>query len=331
MLKQSLFWLTERYRSTDSEGPDDMVDVSVVCKKLDAWMDHCDDGSDYDDMMRDEAAAGYLEQSIEAFSARWLSKVIPDIQKDEHEEIVKQLWRRGRKAMMRAINKASYASMLSLLIFALTPVPVGISEDEELDGITGQVCIHAALQHIQTLRAQHRNLLFSGSIVLPYSQHTSPVSTPMPTPTPEYITAESTAFWAALTFDTSASLTLSCRSLLSAGLFGFEAEPHWRLVRASSKIFHDMGWCTSKHSVMTDDAADKIIASSTAWKLLTWKLVAVFKEALRDAHTETEINATFTKITSCIHDFDVIYRPPLLICKERISFLRQEVRFRWCE
>lgn len=309
-----------------------MVNVSAVCRRLDFWMSHADTDSDDNGRSRCETTAGYLDRAIEAFSARWLQKLSPQTHKDEHGDMTKQLWRLGRQAMMRAINQPSYSSMFALFLFSLTPIPVGISEAEELEGITGQVCIHAALQHIQTLRAQHRNLLFSGSIVLPYSQHTSPASTPMPAPTPDYITAENTAFWAALTFDTSASLTLSCRSLLSAGLFGFEAESHWRLVRAGSKLFHDLfqEWSATQ-SVMTDDMANQVISSSTSWKLLTWKLVAVFKEALRDAHDESEIHSTFAKIVSCIRDFDIIYRPPLRDCKDRILFLNQQVRFRWCE
>lgn len=87
--------------------------------------------------------------------------------------------------------------MLALLLFALTPIPVGISESEETDGISGQVCIHAALQHIQTLRAQQRNLQFSGSKVLPPSshQHSSADSAAAQSPpTSEYITAETRAY-----------------------------------------------------------------------------------------------------------------------------------------
>lgn len=324
--------LTNNYRSMQSDGPNDMVHVSAICRKLDVWMSNADSDSDEYGRPRSETTAGYLDRAIEAFSARWLHTVTPELREDEHRDMTRELWRHGRQAMMRAINQPSYSSMFALLLFSLTPIPVGISETEVLEGITGQVCIHAALQHIQTLRAQHRNLLFSGSIVLPYSQHTSPASTPMPAPTPDYITAENIAFWVALTFDTSASLTLSCRSLLSAGLFGFEAESHWRLVRAGSKIFHDavQEWSATQ-SVMTDDMANRIISSSTAWKLLTWKLVAVFKEALRDAHDESQINSTFAKILSCIQDFEVIYRPPLLDCRDRILFLNQQVRFRWCE
>lgn len=322
--------LTAAFRSLESPDSGEAVDLAALCNELDSWIGNSDKTAG--DSYQGHMGSGYMNRSIEAFSARWLSTLAPEGSEEEHEKIVQQLWRRARRDMLQAINRPSYSSMLSLFIFALTPIPVGISESEELDGVSGQVCIHAALQHIQILRAQQRNLQFSGSKVLPCNEDTSADSPPRSPPTTEYIMAESKAFWAALTFDTSASLTLNCRSLLSAGLFGFEAESSWRLVRASSKIFYETikEW-SAKHMMVSDEMANQIISTSTAWKLLTWKLVAVFKEALRDGHDESEVNSTFVKIVSSIRDFDTIYRPPLLSCKDRMPFLSEQVRFRWCK
>lgn len=320
-------------RSLPNAGPEEAIDIPALCIELDAWISHSDRDVDTGQAAARRMVAGYMDRSIQAFSARWLSILIPEGGDENQDTVVQQLWRRARRDMLQAINKPSYSSMLSLFIFALTPIPTGISESEELDGISGQVCIHAALQHIQMLRARQRNLQFSGSKVFPCSQDTLADSPPMSPPTTEYITAESKAFWAALTFDTSASLTLNCRSLLSAGLFGFEEESSWRLVRAGSKIFYETvkEWTANKHMKITDDMANEIISTSTAWKLLTWKLVAVFKEALRDGHDESEINSTFVKIVSSIKEFDTVYRPPLLSCKDRMPFLSERVRFRWCK
>lgn len=54
--------------------------------------------------------------------------------------------------MIALLNKVSYQSVLSLYLFAQTPVPAGIDEDEELSGITGPIYMHTALMHIQKLR-----------------------------------------------------------------------------------------------------------------------------------------------------------------------------------
>lgn len=235
--------------------------------------------------------------------------------------------------MLRVINRPSYRSMLALFLFALTPVPADISEEEEADGIFGQVCIHAALQQIQILRARQRSLRFNGTKV---SQPTkSEAITPIPETvvTADFLAAENIAYWAALTFDTSASLTLNCRSLLSSGLFGFEAEMSWRLVRAGATMFRGTweNWQAEGAHVMTDETANQIIAGATAWKLLAWKLTAVFKEALRDGHDESEVQRAFNLVVEGIRQFNDTYQLPLEACERRMPFLGQNTKFRWCE
>jgi dihydroorotate dehydrogenase len=61
-------------------------------------------------------------------------------------------WRCSRADMLVLLNQVSYRSMLALYLFAQTPVPVGILKEEELGGITGPVCMHTALMHIQKMR-----------------------------------------------------------------------------------------------------------------------------------------------------------------------------------
>ena len=130
--------------------------------------------------------------------------------------------------------------MLTLFLYALTPIPAGLSEDEELDGISGQACLQVALQQIQTLRARQKNLQFNGAKVSPSTRTDSVSVSPSSIGAAKFIHAESIAYWAALTFDTSASLTLNCKSLLSSGLLGVEAEVPWRLVRTCSKMFSEV-------------------------------------------------------------------------------------------
>lgn len=234
--------------------------------------------------------------------------------------------------MLRVINRPCYRSMLSLFLFALTPIPEGISEDEEADGISGQACVHAALQQVQTLRARQKNLQFSGSKVSPPLRSDTIVTTPESIESSGFINAESTVYWAALTFDTSASLTLNCRPLLSSGLFGFESELPWRLVRTCAKMFDENArqWKQAS-SNMTDEKANQIIAAGACWKLLGWKLTAVFKEALRDGHEEPEVRKAYFAVVDSIKQFGIIFRPPLDECHKRMPFLSQHTKLRWCK
>ena len=76
--------------------------------------------------------------------------------------------------MVALLNQVSYRSVLALYLFAQTPVPVGIYEEEELSGITGPVCMHTALMHIQKLRQRcdtgKRSPRFNGAQALIGSQ-----------------------------------------------------------------------------------------------------------------------------------------------------------------
>ncbi|KAM5376797.1 hypothetical protein ACJZ2D_005420 [Fusarium nematophilum] len=310
---------------------DKYVSISDLCTHLDDCM--ADEGqSSGPGSERCCLIEQSLRSTIAAFSARWLPITSPGARPEQCDycSLAQALWRHARRDMLRIINRPSYRSMLSLLLFALTPIPEGISEDEEADGISGQACVHAALQQIQGLRARQRNLQFSGSKVSPSLKSQAMVTTPESIESSGFINAESTAYWAALTFDTSASLTLNCRPLLSSGLFGFEAELPWRLVRTCAKMFDEGAKHWSRGSSdMTDERANQIIAAGASWKLLGWKLTAIFKEALRDGHEESEVRRAYAAVLESIKEFGRIYRPLLDECHKRMQFLGQQTKLRW--
>ncbi|KAF5011991.1 hypothetical protein FDECE_1931 [Fusarium decemcellulare] len=312
---------------------DKYVSISDLCCHLDDCI--ADAAAEGQSSGRGSERCCLIEQSLQStiasFAARWLPVTSPNTHPEQDYCVLAQaLWRHARRDMLRIINRPSYRSMLSLLLFALTPIPEGISEEEEADGISGQACVHAALQQIQTLRARQRHLQFSGSKVSPSLKSQAIVTTPESIETSGFINAESTAYWAALTFDTSASLTLNCRPLLSSGLFGFESELPWRLVKTCAKMFDE----TTQHwsrgsSDMTDDRANQIIAAGASWKLLGWKLTAIFKEALRDGHDESEVRKAYSAVVDSIKQFGTIYRPLLDECHKRMQFLGQQTKLRW--
>ncbi|CVK97093.1 uncharacterized protein FMAN_11313 [Fusarium mangiferae] len=307
---------------------DKYVSISDLCRHLDGCIV---DTGDSQLVGRSRDIEQSLQSTVSAFAARWLPVTSPEPNSDEdHCSLAQTLWRHARRDMLRVINRPAYRSMLSLLLFALTPIPEGISEDEEADGISGQACVHAALQQIQTLRARQRNLQFSGSKVSPSLKSQAIVTTPESIETSGFINAESTVYWAALTFDTSASLTLNCRSLLSSGLFGFESELPWRLVKTCAKMFDENArqWKQGS-SDMTDERANQIIAAGASWKLLGWKVTAIFKEALRDGHEEAEVRRAYLAVVDSVKQFGIIYRPLLDECHKRMPFLGQQTKLRW--
>lgn len=318
------------------------VNIVELCGKLDRWMANetandqfgrGDGSTNHQQTDQHRVIDQSLLTTVAAFSARWLPLVIKDAQQDPTESIsIQNLWRYARRDMLRVMNRPCYRSMLSLFIFALTPIPAGVSEEEEVDGISGQACVHAALQHIQVLRARQKNLQFSGSKVSPILSKQAIPTSPESVGTSHFIIAENTAYWAALTFDTSASLTLNCRSLLSSGLFGHDEELPWRLVRTCAKIFDDTAQQWQPGSLdITDERANQIVAAGAQWKLLGWKLTAIFKEALRDGHEEAKVMKAYHAVVDSIKQFNAIFRPRLEACQRRMQFLGQSTKLRWCK
>ncbi len=330
------------YTRAGSFTGEDRNSIAEVCERLDRWMAEMSQADSPQGLKehyrgrsaRDRQAEESLHGAIAAFAARWLPLVSREPNTSSHYQgVINNLWRHARRDMLRVINRISYRSILSLFLFALTPVPADVSEEEEADGIFGQVCIHAALQQIQTLRARQRSLRFNGTKVSQPTKSEAIPPIPETVRTTDFIAAENIAYYAALTFDTSASLTLNCQSLLSSGLFGFEGEMSWSLVRAGATMFRDKwrNWQAEGVYVVTDDRANQIIASGTAWKLLAWKLTAVLKEALRDGHDESEVQRAFSLVVDAMRQFNDTYKRPLEACEQRMPFLAQHTKFRWCE
>jgi hypothetical protein len=221
--------------------------------------------------------------------------------------------------------------MLSLYLYAMVPVPVGIPEEEEEDGIPAQVCVQAALQQVQYLRARQRSLEFNGSKVSLLSDQTPPISSPEEV-RGDFINIENMIYWAAMTFDTSSSLTLNTTSVLSAGLLGWESEASWRLVKTCTTIFHEQSEGWRAHGVLiTEETANQIIAAAQAWKLRVWKMGTILKEALREGHGEEAVRHAYTCVADAIQQFNITYRPLLAACERRLQYLSQYTKLRWCK
>ena len=81
---------------------------------------------------------------------------------------------------------------------------------------------------------------------------------------------------------------------------------------------------------MTDFNANSVIAAAAAWKLLVWKMTAVFKEVLGDGHSEMEVNRAFATVLDSIEQFNTTYRSLLAVYQKRIHFFHQETKLQWC-
>ncbi|KAI8964567.1 hypothetical protein F5Y11DRAFT_315307 [Daldinia sp. FL1419] len=275
-----------------------------------------------------------LKQVIRSFTVHWLPMVSHKngLTKDQIEDLVRENWRRARKCMLKVVNFVSYRSALTLYIFAQTPIPVGISEDEESDGISGLVCIQTALLQIQRLR--ERNLSHSprvSEISAWVDILASPASVPRPAQT--YLDFEGRAYWAAVIWDTSNSLALNIRTSLTSGLNGACSEPTWRLTKAFLvDVLHSQKdyWHINSFD-MSDGVAFRIITTTAVCTLYIWKNITSLKEALREGVDDEAVSFVWNAFLDAFDIFKTSIRPLLNDLQKRLLFLDQLVRLAWYE
>ena len=279
----------------------------------------------------DAAAEQSLKRAIYAYTARWLP-LIPGASSfghDQLEDIVRQYWRIARRDMLKVINRVCYRSVLSLLLFGLTAVPTGISEEEELDGITGDVCAQTALQQ---LRGRLRGSQFDGSR-MPVRTTVTEGRSPDSCPTPEWIDFENRAYWATVIWDTSAAVTSNLKSVITTGLRGACSEPAWILSRAFlSGSFQRKSTDWLQHGFQVgDDTAAEIIRATSVCRLYTWRTIASFKEGLGEGAHEDSLQMAWEAVLDVIRLFKKTIRPLLDVCEGNLHFLSQTNRFSWYE
>lgn len=151
--------LNELKPNRDDPYSDIVVPVSTLVRTLDAKT--CEDTrtqrllgipqSDLVSLATDDLIERCLDRAILAFTARWLPLNSLTV---DFEALATSSWRSSRSDMLMLLNRVSYRSVLALSLFAQTPVPVGVGEEEELDGLSALICMHTALIHVQKLRQQ---------------------------------------------------------------------------------------------------------------------------------------------------------------------------------
>ncbi|KEF53484.1 uncharacterized protein A1O9_10459 [Exophiala aquamarina CBS 119918] len=275
-----------------------------------------------------------LRRAMHSYAVQWLpvleqrnpTTMIPV------EHIIRNSWRATRRDMLRVMNRKSYRSVLTLYLFSQTPVPAGLSEEEEQDGISGLVCVQTALVQIQQLRERLRSCQFDGSEVLAWPDS---VSSPSPTRnlSEAFLNLESRAYWAAVTWDTSCSMTLNFRSSLSSGLKGACLETSWRLARGflvGSFQPRTEEW-RKKGFEVSDDIAQEIMSAVAVCRIYTWRTIASVKEALREGVEEDSVLFSWKALLDALGIFKTTIHPLLDSCEKQLHFLSQVTRLYWYE
>lgn len=273
-----------------------------------------------------------LEITINAYKAQW-HPLVPRGQEQNGklvEEVIRNNWRAARREMLKVINRASYRSVLALYLFSQTPVPIGVSDEEEGDGVSGLVCIQTALLQIQRLRERQKGGQFYGSGTLAWTE-TLAGSMSGSHLSRAYLDLENRAYWATVIWDTSSSLTSNLRASLTSGLKGACSEPVWRLTRSflTGSFHHKTEAWRTKGFEVSDDTASQVISAAAICTLYIWKNITSLKEALREGVDEESVLFTWTALQDAIDIFKSSIRPLLTLCERQLHFLGQDLRFIW--
>ena len=273
-----------------------------------------------------------LHLAMNAYAAGWLPLLgrRDASGKSQYEQMNRDYWRATRRDMLKVINRKSYRSVLTLYLFGQTPVPSGISEEEAQDGISGMICTQTALLQIQQLRERLRSCQFNGSDMSASSD--SEVSPALyQNPSEAYLSLESRAFWAAIRWDTSNSLTLNIRSSLTSGLRGACLEAPWRLTKAF--LVGSFGPRTEewrkKGFEVSDEVVDQVISATAICQIYTWRTIASLKEALREGVEEDTLLFAWKSLLDAFEIFKTTINTLLSNCERQLHFLGQVTRLYW--
>ncbi|KIX92046.1 uncharacterized protein Z520_12262 [Fonsecaea multimorphosa CBS 102226] len=287
----------------------------------------------------------YLRSALHAYIARWLPLFVRTESGGRHsglpfDEINRSCWRTARKDMLQAINVPSYQAVLALYLYAQTPVPLGISPEEESDGMNGVVCGKTALLHVQILR-ERLVCQFTGSEISARSD-ASPnhnntdqqtAASPKPLRTEEYLNLADRAYWASITWDTLDSMTFSFRSTLFSGLEGAYSEPVWQRARSFLvDSFHERthDWRLPGFRV-SSDVAPQITSAASVCTIYTWMIIASIREALREGVTRAGVQFEWNHLLDAVRVFKTTILPIVRNCENQLHFLGQVDRLHWYE
>ena len=180
------------------------------------------------------------------------------------------------------------------------------------------------------LRERREHGQFHGSMASAWTNTLISLSL-SPDPLKTYTDLESRAFWAAVMWDTSNTLTSGLRASLTSGLKGACSEPVWRLVRAF--LVGSFGpkterWRTGGFEV-SDDTASQIFSAAAVCKLYLWKNITSLKEAFREGVEEEGVLFTWKALLDAVELYNTFIKPLFKVCEKQIHFLDQMRRMTW--
>ncbi|KAL7944973.1 hypothetical protein V8C42DRAFT_324222 [Trichoderma barbatum] len=268
-----------------------------------------------------------LISSVHAFSFRWLP-LVTDNAIDSQQLLLlgDSLWRNAKSRVMSVFDKLSYQTVLALYLFGLTPISEGGSMDVENAHSAGEISIDMALRHIHRLRVKRRDLRFSGT-GLSVGRSDGQGTKNHNTVNEDFIHAENMMYWAGVVFDTSSSMTRGCPSILCSGVFGFEEEPVFRLMKARVQLFHESTevW-RQKGFVPTSQSTLYIVHRASTWKGYVWKIIGALREAINHGYEESVIARLQRLIAQALERFNRTFKPLLATCEKHLLFLSKDAR-----
>ncbi|EGR48438.1 uncharacterized protein TRIREDRAFT_107858 [Trichoderma reesei QM6a] len=268
-----------------------------------------------------------LIASVHAFSLRWLPLVTDSaIDSKQLRLLGDRLWHNAKSRVLSIFDKLSYQTVLALYLFGLTPICEAVSMDVENAHSAGEVSVDMALRHVHRLRVKRRDLRFSGTN-LSVGRRDGRGSGTHVAVNEDFIHAENMMYWAGVVFDTSSAMTRGCPSILCSGVFGFEEEPIFRLMKARVQLFHESTEPWRQHGfVPTSQSTLYIVHRASTWKGYTWKIIGALREAINHGYDESVITRLRVLISQALERFDRTFKPLLTACEHHVLFLSKDAQ-----
>lgn len=275
-----------------------------------------------------------LISAVHAFSLRWLPLLTDNaIDNKQLMSLGDRLWQNARTRVMSVFDKLSYQTVLALYLFGLTPIYEGSFSDADNAHTAGEISIDMALRQIHRLRVKRQDPKFSGAgLFLWAGGGEKDDITSRKTVNDDYIHAENMLYWAGVVFDTSSSMTRGSPSILCSGVFGFEDEPVFRLMKARVQLFHESTEHWRRNGfVPTSENTLSIVHRASTWKGYAWKVIGALREAINNGYEECFSTKLKKLIGEVLERFDKTFKPLLAISEKHILFLSKDARLCYCK
>jgi hypothetical protein len=280
-----------------------------------------------------------LRYAIYAYAVRWLplrsafeasSQVDATKASQQQQEIREQLWCKARQTATSALTRPTYRSIVILLLFTLTEMPINCDDPE-----FSQLCSHTLLSFFNCLRSPFKPPkilpLSQSTTAVPHSQDALEYTMPRQRHNKDmkYQLLQDSIFWLGVLCDTSWALIHQTQSVILPGRSGDKKV--WDLIRQRTVIF-DQSFRVLHDSLLplSPDIIVVVLQHASACKTMYSGVVVQFCDSVFHHNVES-VESAARQVSEESRRFHDVFDRLLALCARDYLAISPESQVNYCE